>query len=78
MGNLEKFLYFSVTKQGLGRKKMEQKQFMCLLLYERTLSTPLFLLHLYMLRPCLVPNFFGKINIVAFSFVFDKYYLIMD
>ena len=29
-------------------------------------------------RPCLVLFFFCKMDTVAFSFVFDKYYLIMD
>jgi len=29
------------------------------------------------LRPCLVSNFFCKIEIVSLSFVFDKYYPIM-
>jgi len=30
------------------------------------------------LWPCLVQKFFYKMNIVALSFVFDKYYLIID
>ena len=30
------------------------------------------------LWPCLAPIFFCKMNTIAFSFIFDKYYLIMN